>query len=144
MDSTISSMWQMVAEQEVGVVVVLTNLDTQDYRDYRLFWPDIPGTNMMWDCGYSQFTVSLVSQDDFMPRAIRLRLERSNMTRDLVVVQANNWPQQSSPLSTVFDLIKLVDEEQVRMTGGSRETPVLVMDRNGGSQASSFCCLMSL
>ena len=35
------------------------------------------------------------------------------MTRDLVVVQASNWPQQSSPLSTVFDLIKLVDEEQV-------------------------------
>ena len=77
-----------------------------------------------------------------MPRTIRLMLESSSITRDLVVVQANNWPQQSSPLSTVFDL-KLVDEEQVRMTGGSRETPVLVMDRNGGSQASSFCCLMS-
>lgn len=136
MVSTISSMWQMVAEQEVGVVVVLTNLDAQDYRDYRPFWPDIPGTSMMWDCGYSQFTVSLVSQDDFMPRTIRLRLESSSITRDLVVVQANNWPQQSSPLST--------DEEQVRMTGGSRETLVLVMDRNGGSQASSFCCLMSL
>ena len=30
-------MWQMVAEQEVGVVVVLTNLDNQDYRP---FWPD--------------------------------------------------------------------------------------------------------
>ena len=66
------------------------------------------------------------------------------MARDLVVVQASNWPQQCSPLSTVFDLIKLVDEEQLKMTGGSRETPILVMDRNGGSQASSFCCLMSL
>ena len=66
------------------------------------------------------------------------------MSRDLVVVQGSNWPQQCSPLSTVFDLIKLVDEEQVRMTCGSRETPVLVMDRNGGSQAATFCCLMSL
>ena len=37
LDSTISAMWQMVAEQEVGVVVVLTNLDNQDYRP---FWPD--------------------------------------------------------------------------------------------------------
>ena len=80
----------------------------------------------------------------YMPRTIRLRLESNNLTRDLVVVQANNWPQQSSPLSTVFNLIKLVDEEQLRMTGGSRETPVLVMDRNRGSQASAFCCLMSL
>ena len=141
LESTISSMWQMVAEQEVQVLVVLTNLDAQDYRP---FWPDRPGTSMMWDCGYSQATVSLVSQDDFMPRTIRLRLESNNLTRDLVVVQANNWPQQSSPLSTVFNLIKLVDEEQLRMTGGSRETPVLVMDRNRGSQASAFCCLMSL
>ena len=29
LDSTISSMWQMVAEQEIQVIVVLTNLDNQ-------------------------------------------------------------------------------------------------------------------
>ena len=62
--------------------------------------------------------------------------QSGNLSRDLVVVQCSNWPQQCSPLSTVFDLIKLVDEEQVRMTGGSRETPILVMDRNGGSQVA--------
>ena len=67
-------MWQMVAEQEIQVIVVLTNLDNQDYRP---FWPDRPGTSMMWDCGYSQYTVSLISQDEFMPRTIRLRLEVS-------------------------------------------------------------------
>ena len=37
-----------------------------------------------------------------------------------------------------------MDEEALRMTGGSRENPILVMDRNGGSQAASFCNLMSL
>ena len=62
--------------------------------------------------------------------------QSGNLSRDLVVVQCSNWPQQCSPLSTVFDLIKLVDEEQVRMTGGSRETPILVMERNGGSQVA--------
>ena len=46
---------QMVAEQEIQVIVVLTNLDNQDYRP---FWPDRPGTSLMWDCGYSQYTVS--------------------------------------------------------------------------------------
>ena len=83
------------------------------FQDYRPFWPDRPGTSLMWDCGYSQYTVSLLAQDEFVPRTIRLRLESGSVTRDLVVVQASNWPQQSSPLSTVFDLIKLVDEEQV-------------------------------
>ena len=134
-------MWQMVAEQEIQVIVVLSNLDAEDYRP---FWPDRAGSSMMWDAGYSQFTVSLLSQDEFLPRTIKLRLESGDLSRDLTVVQVSNWPQQCSPLSTVFDLIKLVDEEQVRMTSGSRESPILVMDRNGGSQAATFCCLMSL
>ena len=61
----------MVAEQEIQVIVVLTNLDNQDYRP---FWPDRPGSSMMWDCGYSQYTVSLMDQDEFLPRTIRLLL----------------------------------------------------------------------
>ena len=36
-----------------------------------------PGTSMMWDCGYHQYTVSLVNTDEFLPRTIRLRLEVS-------------------------------------------------------------------
>ena len=73
-----------------------------------------------------------------------LLFQSADVSRDVVVVHRTNWPQQCSPLSTVFDLVKLVDEEALRMTGGSRENPVLVMDRNGGSQAASFCNLMSL
>ena len=61
-----------------------------------------------------------------------------------MVVQGTNWPQQCSPLSTVFDLIKQVDFEALKMTEGSRESPILVIDSNGGSQGASFCSLMSL
>ena len=60
------------------------------------------------------------------------------------MVQGTNWPQQCSPLSTVFDLIKQVDFEALKMTEGSRESPILVIDSNGGSQGASFCSLMSL
>jgi hypothetical protein len=49
--------------------------------------------------------------------------------REVAVVQASNWPSQCSPLSTVFDLIKLVDEESLRATGGRRDRPILVLDR---------------
>ena len=64
--------------------------------------------------------------------------------RDVLIVQGTNWPQQCSPLSTVFDLIKQVDFEALKMTEGSRESPILVIDSNGGSQGASFCSLMSL
>ena len=47
----------------------------------------------------------------------------------MVVVQVSNWPAQCSPLSTLFDLVKLVDEESVRATQGRRDHPILVLDR---------------
>jgi hypothetical protein len=42
---------------------------------FRPFWPVSYGSELMWDAGYSQFNVSLISMDDFTPRTIRLRLE---------------------------------------------------------------------
>ena len=67
-----SAMWQLVAEQEVQVIVVLTNLDNQDYQP---FWPAGTNGEMMWAGGYRQYTVSVISQDDFLPRTVHLRLE---------------------------------------------------------------------
>ena len=53
---------------------------------------------------------------------------------DVVVIQCSNWPQQCSPLSTVFDLVKLVDEES---SGSRTQQPVLVIDRSvGGTKLS--------
>ena len=47
---------------------MLSNLDNQDYT---AFWPASPSLPIMWDAGYSQYTVSLLSQDDFLPRSYR-------------------------------------------------------------------------
>merc|ERR1712004_296829 len=105
LESTVSAIWQLVAEQDVQVIVVLSNLDNQDYP---AFWPTSPSTPIMWDAGYSQYTVTITSQDEFLPRTIKLRLESGTMSKEVTVVQCCNWPQQCSPLSTVFDLVKQV------------------------------------
>ena len=47
------------------MIVVLSNLDNQDYP---AFWPTSPSTPIMWDAGYSQYTVTITSQDEFLPR----------------------------------------------------------------------------
>ena len=44
-------------------------------------------------------------------------------------METSNWPAQSSPLSTVFDLVKLVDEETMGPDGTRADNPVLVIDR---------------
>jgi hypothetical protein len=43
-------------------------------------------------------------------------------SREIWVFHSPSWPQQCSPLSTVFDLVKAADEEH---TGG----PIVVVDR---------------
>ena len=35
LDSTVSALWQLVAEQEVMVMVILSNIDNEDYRYVR-------------------------------------------------------------------------------------------------------------
>ena len=77
LEETVSALWQMVAEQEVRVIVVLSPLDNEECST---FWPSSPGSQMMWDVGFNQYTVSLVTQDEYQPRTIRLQLEvtRSN------------------------------------------------------------------
>ena len=32
LDSTVSALWQLVSEQEILVMVVLSNIDNEDYR----------------------------------------------------------------------------------------------------------------
>ena len=45
-------------------------------------------------------------------------------TRDVMIFVTPNWPQQCSPLSTVFDLIKVADEEHHGLRG-----PIIAVDR---------------
>ena len=49
------------------VIVVLSNLDNQDYP---AFWPTSPGTPMVCESPYSSSTLSVITQDDFLPRSV--------------------------------------------------------------------------
>ncbi|QQP36815.1 Uncharacterized protein FKW44_022023, partial [Caligus rogercresseyi] len=47
-------------------------------------------------------------------------------SRDICIYYSPNWPKQCSPLSTVFDLIKSVDEEFCRSEGSFG--PAVIID----------------
>ena len=78
LDSTVPQFWQLVAEQEVQVVVVLSNLDNEDYKP---FWPFATNGQMIWDSGYNQVTLSVLSEDDYVPKTICIRLEVTISTK---------------------------------------------------------------
>ena len=47
-----------------------------------------------------------------------------SQSREVTVFYAPSWPNQCSPLSTVFDLIKVADEERHGLPG-----PIVAVDR---------------
>ena len=54
------------------MVVVLSNLDNEDYKP---FWPSATNGQMIWDSGYNQVTLSVLSEDDYVPKTMHIRLE---------------------------------------------------------------------
>ena len=54
-------------------------------------------------------------------------------SRDVMIFLTPNWPQQCSPLSTVFDLIKVTDEEHHGLRG-----PIVAIDRFVDTYMSLF------
>ena len=60
-------------------------------------------------------------------------------SRDVMIFLTPNWPQQCSPLSTVFDLIKVTDEEHHGLRG-----PIVAIDRFVDTHMSLFIELLYL
>ena len=60
-------------------------------------------------------------------------------SRDVMIFLTPNWPQQCSPLSTVFDLIKVTDEEHHGLRG-----PIVAIDRFVDTYMSLFFELLNL
>ncbi|CAB4063723.1 PTPRG [Lepeophtheirus salmonis] len=152
-ETTLSSFWQMVWEQDVRLIVLLSSIDAQECCS---FWdsPQSPGSIGWQINGYQEMKVTVLEDDDStFRRAIRLSLEfnqyegnaqngMSTCSREVWIYHSPNWPQQCSPLSTVFDLIKSVDEELSRKSPNTG--PSVIIDRYGATQAATFCCLKSL
>ena len=53
------------------------------------------------------------------------KVANSSGSREVWIFLSPSWPQQCSPLSTVFDLVKVTDEEHQALGGG----PVVAVDR---------------
>ncbi|XP_040566309.2 putative receptor-type tyrosine-protein phosphatase mosPTP-1 isoform X2 [Lepeophtheirus salmonis] len=155
--ATIPTFWQMVWEQDVQLIVLLSSIDSQECCS---FWStsEIHGS-LQWEInGYQRMKVTLLDDvDTASKKAIRISLEFiqcdvgniqngiASISREVWIYYSPNWPQQCSPLSTVFDLIKSVDEEQNRLAANAISSgPTVIIDRFGSSQAATFCSLKSL
>ena len=82
------STWQMVREQDVQVIVVLTCLDSDEYPP---FWPLSSNTQMMWSVGHMQYNVAFVGQEQNVTKLRLEVIERFIKTRSVIRKFSGSW-----------------------------------------------------
>ncbi|XP_076316629.1 putative receptor-type tyrosine-protein phosphatase mosPTP-1 isoform X2 [Tachypleus tridentatus] len=132
---TVIDFWQMVWDHNTQTIVLLSYIDENEYPS---FWPEKDRESV-----YSTFKVKQGEesyQGCFITRDFILQALQDEYEVMCRVIQCSGWPDICSPLSCVFDLIYLVQEWHLEYQNG----PMIVIDRYGGTEAATFCCLTTL
>ncbi|KAH6922162.1 hypothetical protein HPB50_009920 [Hyalomma asiaticum] len=144
--------WQMVWDHNSQTVVVLSVVDEKEYPQ---FWPDADEEQ-----DYGSFKVKPTSDEtattastDTAPADEKPSGGPGLVSRDFIlqstqddyelscrVIQCPGWPQACTPMATLFDLIRTVAARHAEDLNG----PVVVVDKCGGTEAATFCCLSAL
>ncbi|XP_043233465.1 tyrosine-protein phosphatase 99A-like isoform X4 [Amphibalanus amphitrite] len=129
---TVEDFWRMVWDHNVQTVVVLTPADDEEYPP---FWPTLHE-----DIDSESFRVRLV---EHRPSAVGYTVElQLQSTQDdyqvsVRVLGCPGWPHVSEPAHRLIDRVQ-------RATLKYQDGPLLVVDRYGGTEAATFCCLTTL
>lgn len=135
LQDTVSDFWQMVWDHNVQMVVLLSSVDD---KDYECFWPL---KDEVYD--FEVFKVKLseeVAHSAYVTRNFLIQSTQDDYELVCQLVHCCNWPQQCIPLSSVFDLVHAV----LKWFSDNQNGPVVVIDRYGGTEAATFCCLTTL
>uniref|UniRef100_T1JAT5 Uncharacterized protein n=1 Tax=Strigamia maritima TaxID=126957 RepID=T1JAT5_STRMM len=129
--STVADFWQMVWDHNAQTIVLLS-------PEWRPFWPL---DDDVFD--FETFKVKYSSVDGGMTPVTRDFLIQSTQDDyELLcrILHSPNWPQGCIPLSSAFDLIRVVQQWHQEYQNG----PIIVVDRYGGTEAATFSCLTLL
>lgn len=183
---TFSDFWQMVYDHNSQTIVLLTQMN--DLKEFPRFWPQKED-----EVDYGSFKVKLTKESTTqLPNSATNNannLKSTNLddsvnvsgqiiTRDFImrsnqddyelqtrVIHCPGWPECAGPLSSVFDLIQVVQQatqqqaSQQRLHDGLTRTttvtigqehepqnggPIIVVDKFGGTEAATFAVLTTL
>ncbi|XP_050411666.1 tyrosine-protein phosphatase 99A isoform X1 [Patella vulgata] len=138
LESTVEDFWRMVWDRSSPVIVVLSQVDNENFKE---FWPERDNSFEVTNV----FKLALREEDqEYQDNTRDFILESTQydytfMTK-LLTTQDAVWPDSCTSLHNVFDLIQTAQKLQQDNDIG----PVIVLDGNGGVQASKFCALWTL
>ncbi|KAJ9581538.1 hypothetical protein L9F63_023279 [Diploptera punctata] len=135
LDVTVQDFWQMVWDHNAQTIVLLSSSDDPEFG---VFWP--MGED---DMEAENFRVKFVEESDnggHITRGFTVQSLQDDYELAVRMIHSPNWPHNCSPLTSLFELINLVQEWHLEYQNG----PIIVMDRFGGTEAATFCCLTTL
>ncbi|KAG8195656.1 hypothetical protein JTE90_004989 [Oedothorax gibbosus] len=136
MVNTIPDFWQMVFDHNSQTVVVLSSVDE---KEFPCFWP-----KKGEEIDHGGFKLKMVDescQEAFVTRDFIMQATQDEYEVTCRIIQCPGWPEScmTAP-SSCFDLVQIVQKWHLEYQFG----PIIVVDRYGGTEAASFCCLTTL
>ncbi|CAL4125434.1 unnamed protein product, partial [Meganyctiphanes norvegica] len=136
LSQTVLDFWQMVWDHNAQAVVVLTPLD--DNQGLPQFWPTqeedlesehwkVRFVDEKLNSGLTTIDCAVQSLQDDYELPVRL-------------IHCPGWPHTLPALSTTLSLVTMVSEIHSNYQNG----PLIVVDRNGGTEAATFCLLTTV
>ncbi|KRT79091.1 hypothetical protein AMK59_7769 [Oryctes borbonicus] len=135
MRTTIKDFWQMVWDHNAQTIVMLSIIDNQEYE---VFWP-----SEQESIDAENFKVKLTNeqvQSSYVSRDFTMQSLQDDYELHVRMVHCTNWPHHCASVAEIYHLPNTVQETQL----GYQNGPVVVVDRFGGSEAATFCSLITL
>ncbi|XP_075218273.1 protein tyrosine phosphatase 99A isoform X2 [Lycorma delicatula] len=140
LESTVIDFWQMVWDHNAQTIVLLSSVDSNHLpsspSEYGIFWPrenetTLDGKNFKVKCveeGTVSRDLTVQSLQDDYELAVR------------IIEPPSSSNQITSDLPALVNLLNIVHKWHLEYQNG----PIIVVDRYGGTEAGTFCCLATL
>ncbi|XP_013380826.1 receptor-type tyrosine-protein phosphatase delta [Lingula anatina] len=137
--TTQEDFWRMVWDQNSATIVMLSEV-TKD-GEFPEFWQ---GKDETQEIDSGNFKVTQTGEDfsqiHNITRDFLIESKQDDYELTSRIISTTAWPESCTPLHTVLEFIDTVDSWHKEHQNG----PIIVIDKEGGSVAGTFCALYSL
>lgn len=139
-DETVLDFWRMIFQQNIKVVVMITNIVEDSIVKCTQYWPD----SQQGKVRYGSFILEIIETRefaDYVIRTIKVTTRHSSSHRFIHLFEFCSWPDHGVPI----DSIPLLDmRNKIRDYRGNDRSPLLVHCGTGVSRTGTYISIDAL